>query len=411
MDVQLTHFLICFVFIGCATAKNADSGDLAEGPMSEVTTGAGGTDGGSASSSGGTSAGEDTSTGADGTEGSGGEEGAGEEGAGDEGGGGDGAEDDTGEEWALEGFIGSPCESDEDCDFDDGVCLIDGFSGGHCSAPCDRFCPDREGHPVTFCVDAASLPDETLSGGWCVSRCSFGFYPASGCREDYGCRIESRFGETSTETYTCVPGESSDLSSCQVDLAARGIGFEPTIRGIDHPEGRPDKVCEIIDPVWVETPLLGVDLRYVEFDEPSRVLAGCEMAHALADTVEDVTPYGVSELIHIGTYNCRMIDDSESLSEHSFANAIDIYGFQFDDGTTWTLIGDWEHDTDAPISDGGVFLYEAAQRWHEEWIWNVILTPNYNLDHDNHFHVDLKPGFHDLLIPGDRYYGPAPYRD
>jgi hypothetical protein len=24
--------------------------------------------------------------------------------------------------------------------------------------------------------------------------------------------------------------------------------------------------------------------------------------------------------------------------------------------------------------------------------WNIILTPEYNADHDDHFHVDLTPG-------------------
>ena len=312
---------------------------------------------------------------------------------------------------ALQGFIGSPCDADEDCDFEGGVCLEEGFTAGHCSAPCDRYCPDRDGFPVTFCIDSVALPDDSLTGGWCVSRCSFGSYPGSGCREDYGCRIASRFEEIETQTYSCVPGEGSDLSSCQLDLAARGIGFEPTVRTIEYPEGRADKVCEIVDPVWLDTPMLGVDLRYVDSDASARVLAGCEMAHALADTVEDVAFYGVSELIHIGTYNCRMIEGSDSLSEHSFANAIDIYGFTFDDGTTWTLIDDWEHDTDSPVTDAGAFLYEAAIRWHTEWIWNIILTPNYNMAHDNHFHVDLKPGLHDRLLPIDPYCGTVPQRD
>jgi hypothetical protein len=25
-------------------------------------------------------------------------------------------------------------------------------------------------------------------------------------------------------------------------------------------------------------------------------------------------------------------------------------------------------------------------------VWNIVLTPNYNADHRNHFHVDLTPG-------------------
>ena len=322
-----------------------------------------------------------------------------------------GAVDETETSDSPEGFIGSPCESDSDCTFEDGICLTDGFPNGHCSVECDRYCPDADGHPVTFCVDGSTISDAGLSGGWCVSRCSFGHYALEGCRDDYGCVVEPRFGEPGSETYACLPGGVTDLSDCQYELAARGVGFEPTIRAVDFPDGRPDKECEIVDPVWVDTPVLGVDLRYVESEAPARLLAGCEMAHALAHTVEDVAVHGVQTLLHIGSYNCRMISGTDSLSEHGFANALDIYGFEFDDGRVWTLIDDWEHDTVSPTTEAGQFLYESSRRWYDDWIWNIILTPNYNLAHDNHFHVDLKPDYHDISFTGARYYGPAPYSD
>jgi hypothetical protein len=311
----------------------------------------------------------------------------------------------------LLGFIGSACESDLDCPFDGGVCLTEGFPDGHCSVACELYCPDLDGYPVTFCVDGDDLPDSSLEGGWCVSRCSFGAYPEGGCREEYGCSVETRHSEPGTEMYACMPGAASDLSECHQELVDRGVGFEPTVRTIDFPDGRPDKECEIIDPVWVESPVFGVELKYYDGEPTPRVLASCDMAHALADTIEDVAPYGVSALRHIGTYNCRMIAGTDMLSEHSFASAIDIYGFDFDDERLWTLEDHWEHDTTAPSTDAGRFLYESAHRWYDDWIWNIILTPNYNVGHDNHFHVDLKEGFHDLSMTSGRYIGPAPYVD
>jgi len=324
--------------------------------------------------------------------------------------------EDTGEEPLepdppLEGFIGSPCDTDLDCPYEGGVCLTEGFPDGHCSAACDLYCPDSDGFPVTFCVAGDALPDPGLEGGWCVSRCSFGSYPAGGCRDAYGCTVESRHTEPGTETYSCMPGEGTDLSACHQELVDRGIGFEPTVRTIDFPEDRPDKECEIIDPVWVESPVFGVDLKYYDGEVTPRVLAACDMAHSLADTIEDVAPHGVSALRHIGTYNCRMIGGTDMLSEHSFATAIDIFGFEFDDGRLWTLEDHWEHDTSSPTTDAGQFLYEAAHRWYDDWVWNIILTPNYNLAHDNHFHVDLKEGFHDLSMTSSRYIGPAMYVD
>jgi hypothetical protein len=313
----------------------------------------------------------------------------------------------------LYGFIGSPCMDDEDCDYEGGVCLTEGFEDGMCSAPCDLYCPDMDGYPTTFCVDASELPagGSVLGGGACVSRCDFGAYTTSACRYNYGCNVESRHTEPDTQTYACMPGTSTDLSECHLELAARGVGFEPSLQAVQHPEGHPELDCEIDEPVWVTSPVLGVEMLYYDGTETPRTLASCEMAHALADTVEDVAPEGVSAILHIGTYNCRVIGGTSRLSRHSYADAIDIYGFEFEDGRVWTLVDDWEHGTETPSTEAGSFLYSAAQRWYDDWIWNIILTPNYNADHDNHFHVDLTPDSHTVGATSNRYFGPAPYAD
>ena len=64
-------------------------------------------------------------------------------------------------------FIGSPCEVDADCTYECAVCLTDGFPGGSCSLACDRFCPDLDGFPTTFCVAKSALPSSGSIAG-CV---------------------------------------------------------------------------------------------------------------------------------------------------------------------------------------------------------------------------------------------------
>jgi hypothetical protein len=309
------------------------------------------------------------------------------------------------------GFIGSPCSEDEDCGYEGGLCLTEDFPDGMCSASCDQYCPDLDGHPVTFCVDGAGLGAPGLEGGYCVSRCDFEYFSASGCRDAYGCQIEARLGEPWTETFTCLPGDETDLSACHFELADRGIAFEPTIRQPDHPEGHPELECSIADPVWILSPVFGVELKYYDGSLTPRTLAACELAHAVGDTIEDVVDQGVNSMLHVGTYNCRTIGGTSEISRHGYADAIDIYGFEFDDGRVWTLVDHWEHDTASPATDAGQFLYEAAYRWYEDYIWNIILTPNYNVAHDNHFHVDLSPGSHFVGVTDGRFIGPAPYAD
>ena len=318
------------------------------------------------------------------------------------------------------GFVGSPCLDDSDCQFDGGVCLQedDGFPGGSCSADCDLYCPDREGHPTTFCVEEAALipAAASLGDGGCFSRCDLGLFPDSGCRPGYGCRVEARANEPATEMYVCLPGEESDISSCHIELAERGVEFEPTVRADASPADHPNLTCHIEEPVWIKSPVLGTELRYYDGTLTEKVLGSCDMAHSLADTVLDVQPYGVTDLLHIGTYNCRVIAGTTTLSRHGYGDAIDIYGFRFDDGTQWTLVDHWEGGPDdipavTPVTEPGVFLHDSAYRWHDEGYWSTILTPNFNNAHDNHFHVDLTPNQNFIELRTSSWIGPAPYFD
>lgn len=305
-----------------------------------------------------------------------------------------------------EGFIGSPCETDSDCGPDGAVCLTEGFPNGMCSLACDRFCPDADGHPTTFCVDGAELPPEgeALGDGGCASRCDFGLFPQTGCRPGYGCAVATRANEPGTQTYTCLPGAETQLSECHADLAARGVSFEPTLVADRSPDTHPGLTCHVEEPVYVLGPIKGVDVVYSDGGD-QRILAACDMAHSLVDTVEDVAKYGVTTLRHYGTYNCRVISGTDTLSRHAYGDAIDIMGFDFADGSRVTLIDDWEHDTTSPSTQAGRFLYDAAYRWHDARLWNIILTPNYNAAHDDHFHVDLTPGS-DFIRGPQFYIGP-----
>ena len=322
------------------------------------------------------------------------------------------------------GWIGAPCTSDSDCTYDDAVCLLDGegFPRGTCSQGCDLYCPDLADRPTTFCVADADLPSTApfVGDGACLSRCDFEYFPDTGCRPDYGCSIVERANESWTETYVCMPGADTDLTDCQLDLAARGVAFEPTIRAVDHPADLPNVDCIIDGPVWLKSPVLGVELRNTGGTETPQVLASCPMAQAVVDTVLDVLPLDVEAIRHIGTYNCRVIANTTTLSQHGLANAIDIYGFDFYDGRLWTLIDDWEDNQTTFNTDAGQWLYDTAYRWHDDAIWNIILTPNFNSAHDNHFHVDMTEGsdFIELLGPSwegwfndPRWIGPAPYSD
>lgn len=316
-----------------------------------------------------------------------------------------------------EGFVGSPCTTDTECDYDGGICLTDaeGFPAGMCSLECDRLCPDAAAAAVTFCAEVADLPTDawgSVDDGACLSRCDFGLFPSTGCRPDYGCAITTRpDGGEDDDNYACLPERDPELTACHDALAARDIPFEPSLRPTESPDGYASLTCEIADPVWLLGSVEGADLFDPQGFPTPRVLTSCEAALALADTAADLRPDDVVGIRHWGSYSCRTIAGTGRLSQHAFADAFDLTGFELRDGSLVTLVDHWEHGTDTPGTGEAALLYDAAWRWYEQRIWNVVLTPNYNAAHDDHFHVDLTPGEDYIGFTDGRYIGPALYVD
>ncbi len=305
-----------------------------------------------------------------------------------------------------EGWIGGRCASASSCSYDGSICLgrDEGFmEDGVCSQSCDRICPDRDGeNSITFCV-------ATPQGGRCMPRCDFDLFPQTGCRDDLVCRTTERYMDASVRVPTCVSPEDmqgEELSSCMGDIAAQGTSWSSWAYMTQSPEGEPSYQCTVSDPIKVDPYINSIAYTYYNQSSPRPMYMSCELAaalHGLGDILKD---YNIVEVLHIGTFNCRKISGKDKLSQHSYARAIDIWGFVDASGERYVLEDHWEHDTDTPQSPKAKVLYEIAQRMHNERLFHNILTPNYNAGHDNHFHVDLEPGalFIGAQAPGQGYY-------
>jgi hypothetical protein len=92
-----------------------------------------------------------------------------------------------------------------------------------------------------------------------------------------------------------------------------------------------------------------------------------------------------SELASIdafGAFSCRRIGGDGRLSEHAYGRAADIKGFTLADGRKITVLGDFHSE-----GPEGVFLREIRDGACN--IFDVTLSPDYNADHANHFHLDV----------------------
>ena len=74
----------------------------------------------------------------------------------------------------------------------------------------------------------------------------------------------------------------------------------------DHPADNPALTCDLVGPLLLRSPVGDVDYRYVDNAEPSPMFMGCELAIALDDLSAYLRELDIVELVHIGTYNCRV---------------------------------------------------------------------------------------------------------
>ncbi len=106
-----------------------------------------------------------------------------------------------------------------------------------------------------------------------------------------------------------------------------------------------------------------------------------EEAKALLDTQVKGIQQG-------GTYSCRRMARFALRSEHSYANAMDIYGFSFANGKRINVklhFGKLSEEPDVPTSK---FLRKVARRAFFEDVFSVVLTPFWDKLHADHLHID-----------------------
>jgi hypothetical protein len=206
-----------------------------------------------------------------------------------------------------------------------------------------------------------------------------------------------------TLTATAYDKDGIELLATSVDVMID----EPMVAGchdwldlykLDYAKGPANQ--GVADPITVTLPLNGVAYRYSGNTTQRKTLYGdCQLMKSLAQAAPIVRSHEIQEIIDIGIYNYRCIDQSLTppdctMSQHAYAKAIDLAEFVTSDGTHYSVLKDWVIDSTATCAaetsnDKDAFLHQLICELKAAKTWNIVLTPNYNADHRNHFHVDL----------------------
>ncbi|HEU4406069.1 MAG TPA: extensin family protein [Polyangiaceae bacterium] len=186
-----------------------------------------------------------------------------------------------------------------------------------------------------------------------------------------------------------VVGPPDEMAECEAELARAGVTFRRATLAVHVPK-RSKVVCGAPQ---VITYLKGPG--NVAYSSPPLLTCGMALALAsferiLQDEAKRLLRSPVARVDHLGTYACREIAAYPGwVSEHSYANAIDLARFVLKNGTVIDVLHDFDRGDEPPKRPAGAFLRAVSQRANDEDVFSHVLTPFFDAGHKNHFHLDL----------------------
>jgi hypothetical protein len=194
-------------------------------------------------------------------------------------------------------------------------------------------------------------------------------------------RGEQRREPPRAETPPRVERNSPETLQCHIDLARERIGFRAL------PDQRFAGGCSALGAVQ----LLDIGIPVTNL----RAMT-CPLARQFARwTRESVQPaaeqwFGtrVARIETFGTYSCRGVNGRPGarLSEHAFANAVDVSAFVLGDGRRITVQAGWNGEDERVQR----FLRQIHQGGCRRF--NIGLSPDSDAYHYNHIHFDMGRG-------------------
>ncbi|MGZ5970212.1 MAG: extensin family protein [Polyangiales bacterium] len=195
-------------------------------------------------------------------------------------------------------------------------------------------------------------------------------------------------GNTALE-YAALSG-----SSCLAELKKRGIAFTPvdSALGVDQPV----RIAGLIHGVDVH----GLEPKAKRATSPYEVL-DCRLLLALDDFTRILAQHDVVEAVHMSMYRppAKLPKDPK---RHDAAMAIDLGFVVKKDGSKLSVLDHWHGYIGAKTCGNGAGPSPATKEATEirqilcaaadAKLFNVVLTPNYNKPHQNHFHLEVTRG-------------------
>jgi hypothetical protein len=192
-----------------------------------------------------------------------------------------------------------------------------------------------------------------------------------------------------------------DQDACEAELAERAIAFT---RVEAHGVLAPVRVAQALHGVTFHT-----DAREADRPTSPYEIADCRLVLALDDFAQILERHGIVDVRHYSIYRPpHGWPEGKIGSRHDGALAIDAGRFQDQDGKVLDVDKDFHGAIGAatcgdgagprPSSPAAVELRAILCEAVSARLFNVVLTPNYNRPHHNHFHLEVTAGVRWFLV-------------
>jgi hypothetical protein len=204
-------------------------------------------------------------------------------------------------------------------------------------------------------------------------------------------------GDTASDVAVASRYAALDRRSCESELERRHIAFE-----------RVAEARGVVAPLRLTGPLSGVTFRSVLSPEKSRVspfdIYDCRLVLSLDDFARTIlVKHDIVEVTHLSVYRPPTTRaELKDGKRHHGALAIDAAVFRTKAGRRLTVERDFSPRRigakPCPAPANASELRQIACEANQARLFNVLLTPDFNWAHRNHFHMEVTSGVRWTLV-------------
>jgi len=147
--------------------------------------------------------------------------------------------------------------------------------------------------------------------------------------------------------------------------------------------------------VRIRGPLGGV--TYHSYDKKPLDI-DCSLAVSLAAAGRYLTSHGIDSATYSSAYQIRNIRGTHRRSQHSYGLAIDVHTWSGEAIGALSVREDYEQglgdEIDCigqPMTQAGAVLRAVSCQLERSGLFRMILNPDYDAGHYNHFHIEARP--------------------